>query len=103
MPSLVDFMEDAIRDRVSLVALVRHDYQSFEGAIDELAVGDASEETRSLTTSSHPDETIDEVRAFVSIGTLGLDSEASVQEVHLAFQAYAGSDAAHHAVELIGS
>ncbi|NEU11564.1 hypothetical protein G3T14_05410 [Methylobacterium sp. BTF04] len=81
--SLEDFVEDAINDKVSLVAVVGHDCRRVEDVIEELIVGDGSDDTRRLTSTSHPDESIDEVRAFVSTWTLDLDPEEPIKEVYL--------------------
>jgi hypothetical protein len=79
----VDAMvEDFIRDGVYLVAVVGNDCDKVEDIIDELVVGDGSDESRYILTSSHPGETIDEVVAFAKSLT-GEYSDSEVQVVEL--------------------
>lgn len=66
-----------------LVCVVGDDCQRVEDVIDELIVGDGSDETRSLITTSHPDESLKAVREFARGGTLDVDPGLPVQEVAL--------------------
>lgn len=58
---LDDFVEQCIRDGVSLVAVVGPDCARIEDMIDEIVVGDGSDPTRFICTTSHPDEPFDDV------------------------------------------
>jgi len=75
-------VEDFIRDGVSLVAVAGKDCDKVEEIIDELVVGDGSDESRYILTSSHPGETVDEVIAFAKALT-GEYSGGEVQVVEL--------------------
>jgi hypothetical protein len=65
-PALEEFVEACIRDKVALVCVVGEQCQLVEDVIDELIVGNGSDETRFITTTSHPDETRAEVVAFAN-------------------------------------
>ncbi len=54
-----------------------------EDAIDELVVGDGGNDSRRLTTSSHPNESIADVREFAQMWALGVDPSERVDEVRL--------------------
>jgi hypothetical protein len=84
--SLVDFVECCLRDGVVLVCVVGDDCRRVEDVIDELVVGDASDERRYIITTSHPNESLDEVRDFATMWKLDVDPEEPVQEVRLANQ-----------------
>jgi hypothetical protein len=65
---LDDFVEACIRDGVTLIAVVGEGCRKTEDIIDELIVADGSDQSRfSVTTTSHPDETMEEVIEFASI------------------------------------
>ena len=57
-------VEEFIRDGVSFVGVVGKDCAKVEDIIDELVVGDGSDEARSILTSSHPGESVDEAITF---------------------------------------
>lgn len=60
--SLLDeFVEQCLRDHVSLIAVVGPGCSRLEDVIDELVVGDGSNPDRFLCTTSHPDEPFDDV------------------------------------------
>jgi hypothetical protein len=82
-PALEDFVEDCIRDHVVLVCVVGDDCQRVEDVIDELVVRNGTDPRRFLTTTSHPNETLDEVRLFAEAWTLDAEPGARVQEVSL--------------------
>ena len=66
-PAKLDsFVEDCLADGVVLVAVVGPDSNKVEDLIDELVVGDASDKSRFVVTSSHCNEPLDEVLNFVS-------------------------------------
>jgi hypothetical protein len=82
-PALEEFVEKCIRDKVVLVCVVGDDCARVEDVIDELVVGDASDSERLLNATSHPNETINEVRKFAEAWTLDVDPTEAVQEVRL--------------------
>jgi hypothetical protein len=57
-------VEQFIADGVRLVGVVGGDCQRVEDIIDELVVGDGSDESRFILTSSHPDESLREALEF---------------------------------------
>lgn len=69
-PALLEpFVETCIRNGVGLIAVVGDDSRETEDLIDELIVGDGSDESRiAVATSSHPGETLEEVLAFAALG-----------------------------------
>lgn len=82
-PALEAFVEACIRDKVVLVCVVGCDCRKVEDVIDELVVGDGSDPTRFLNTTSHPNEHIDLVEEFAKAWTIGVDTTTAVQEVSL--------------------
>ncbi|UPK07981.1 hypothetical protein IVB05_10985 [Bradyrhizobium sp. 170] len=63
---LEPFVEACIRDGVTLIAIVGEGCRKTEDIIDELVVGDGSDESRFICTTSHPGETAEEVIEFAS-------------------------------------
>jgi hypothetical protein len=67
---LEPFVEACLRDGVELIAVVGEGCERIHDTIDELVVGDGSDDSRFITTSWHPDETLEEAlqlaRAFGS-------------------------------------
>jgi hypothetical protein len=61
------FVEACIRDGVALIAIAGEGCTEIEEMIDVLVVGDGSEKSRFLATSSHAGETIEEVMEFASM------------------------------------
>ncbi|BAB52311.1 hypothetical protein [Mesorhizobium japonicum] len=55
------FVEQCLNDGVSLVAVVGPGCARVEDIIDEIVVGDGSDETRFISTTSHPDEPFEDV------------------------------------------
>jgi len=70
---LPPFVEACIRDGVALIAIVGEGCAEIEERIDQLIVGDGSDRSRFVVTSSHPGETIEEVMQFASIFDAGGD------------------------------
>ena len=71
-------VEEFIRDGVIFVGVVGQDCLRVEDIIDELVVGDGDRDY-DLLTSSHPDESIEEVLAFARSLTLDFeDSEVQI-------------------------
>jgi hypothetical protein len=62
---LNDFVEQCLVDGVSLVAVVGPGCERVEDLIDDIIVGDGTDATRFLSTTSHPDEPYEIVFAFV--------------------------------------
>lgn len=82
-PLLEEFVEECIRDGVVIVSVVGDDCERVEDVIDEIVVGDGSDETRFLMTSSHPGESLDAVREFAANYTLHVAPGSPIQEVEL--------------------
>jgi hypothetical protein len=82
-PKLQAFVEKCIQDKVVLVCVIGNDCARVEDVIDELVVGDGSDDSRFLNTTSHPNESIFEVRVFAEAWTLNVDATSPVQEVRL--------------------
>lgn len=64
VPSVDDLVEQFIRDGVRFVAVVGQDCARLEDMIDAAVVGDGSDSSRFILTSSHPGETLDEAVEF---------------------------------------
>jgi hypothetical protein len=61
-PAKLDsFIEACLADGVVIIAVFGSDSDKVADLIDELVVGDASDESRFVMTSSHCNETLDEV------------------------------------------
>jgi hypothetical protein len=73
-------VEACIRDKVVLVCVVGEQCELVEDIIDELVVGDASDDTRFICTTSHPAASLAEVIAFANAWT---DPRGECQEVRL--------------------
>lgn len=83
-PKLEAFVEKCLRDKVALVCVIGDDCARVEDMIDELVVGDGSDPSRILFTTSHPNESIAEALAFAKAWTLNVDRPASpVQQIEL--------------------
>jgi hypothetical protein len=80
---LEEFVEKCIQDRVVLVCVIGNDCARVEDAIDQLVVGDGSDPDRFLITTSHPNESVNEVRKFAAAWTLDVDPAGPVQEIRL--------------------
>jgi len=63
---LPGFVEACIAENVSLIAVLGEGCEAVEDEIDWLIVGDGTDESRFITTSSHPGETLDEVVEFAT-------------------------------------
>lgn len=55
------FVEQCLRDDVSLIAVVGPGCARLEDVIDWIVVGDGSDPARFVCTTSHPDEPFDDV------------------------------------------
>ena len=66
-PAQLDsFVERCLADGVVLIAVVGIDADKVEELIDEIVVGDGSDESRFVVTTSHCNESLEEVLDFVS-------------------------------------
>ena len=61
------FVEQCLRDNVALIAVIGEGAARIEDIIDELVVGDGSDDTRFVTTTSHSNETVEEVVEFAGL------------------------------------
>ena len=75
-------VEDFLRDGVKFVAVVGKDCARIEDTIDWLVIGDASDESRFILTSSHPDESVEEAIEFAQ-ALAGEEYAGEVQLVRL--------------------
>jgi hypothetical protein len=82
-PKLEAFVEKCIQDKVVLACVIGDGCAKVEDVIDELVVGDGSNPSRFLNTTSHPNESITQVRAFAEAWTLDVNSTLPVQVVRL--------------------
>jgi hypothetical protein len=82
-PKLESFVDKCIEDKVVLVCVVGADCTRVEDVIDELVVGDGSDSSRFLNTTSHPRESVAEVQAFAEAWTVDVDLTSPVQIVML--------------------
>jgi hypothetical protein len=60
------FVEACLADRVVLIAVLGADAEKVHDLIDEVVVGDGSDESRFVMTSFHSDESLEQVLEFVS-------------------------------------
>ena len=63
------FVEQCLTEGVELIAVVGDGCKLVENIIDEIVVGEGSDETRYVTTSSHPGECLEEVVEFANVWT----------------------------------
>jgi hypothetical protein len=78
---LESFVEACLADGVVLIAVFGSDSDKVHDLIDEMVVGDGSDERRFVMTSFHPNETIDEVLEFVAVHDPG--PGAQIEQVRL--------------------
>ena len=71
-------VEQFLADGVEFVGVVGTDCALVEDIIDELVVGDGSDESRFILTSAHPGESVEEVVAFARLISSAHDGEAQV-------------------------
>jgi hypothetical protein len=82
-PNLGAFVEQCIQDKVVLVCVIGPDCRRVEDVIDELVVGLGDDPSRFINTTSHPNESVEEVRSFAEAWTLDVDTTLPVQVVTL--------------------
>ncbi|WP_292155024.1 hypothetical protein [Brevundimonas sp.] len=75
------FVEECLAENVSLIAVVGQGCEQVEDEIDWLIVGDASDPTRFVTTSSHPGETLEEVIEFATTWWVSADGPTKVVRI----------------------
>ena len=75
------FVEKCITDNVSLIAIVGDGCARIEDEIDELIRGDGTDDTRFITTSSHPDEPLEEVVDFAAAWWINADGPTHVVQL----------------------
>lgn len=78
---LENFVEQCLRDEVSLIAVVGPGCARIEDVIDCIVVGDGSDPDRFVCTTSHPEDSIDDVVNMVDCWEL--DRADLYQEVWL--------------------
>jgi hypothetical protein len=78
---LEGFVEQCLKDGVSLLAVFGLGCARIEDIIDEIVVGDGSDEDRFLCTTSHPDESFTDVLNLVS--TWEFERGDPVEEIRL--------------------
>ena len=71
-------VEQFVADGVKFVGVVGKDCDQVEDIIDELVVGDGTDPTRFILTSSHPGESIEDVVEFARYVSSAGDGEAQV-------------------------
>ena len=64
--ALAAFVEECLRDGVRLIAVAGVDAKALEDEVDWLVIGDGGDESRFIVTSSHPNESLEEVIEFAS-------------------------------------
>jgi hypothetical protein len=74
---LEEFVEDCLRQGIRLIAVAGPDAEVIEDTIDEIVVGDGSKPDRSIVTSSHAGEPMEDVILFAS----SWDGGSEVREV----------------------
>jgi hypothetical protein len=80
-PAVDALVEDFVRGGVKFVGVVGPDCARVEGIVDELVVGDGSDSSRFLLTSSHPGESLGEAVQFARDLTGDYEGEVQVVEV----------------------
>ncbi|HEX9447347.1 MAG TPA: hypothetical protein VF920_05180 [Dongiaceae bacterium] len=79
---LGQMVEDFLHDGVQLICAMGADAAKIEDAVDWLVIGDGSDETRFILTSSHKDETLENVIEFAHHFVTD-DGDQSVQIIDL--------------------
>ncbi|MGJ4939355.1 hypothetical protein ACQR1W_02190 [Bradyrhizobium sp. HKCCYLS1011] len=78
---LDSFVEECLRDGVSLIAIVGTGASKIDDIIDEIVAGDGSDPGRYITTSFHEDATTEEVLEFARMWEM--DRGQAIQLVKL--------------------
>ena len=61
---LESFVENCLDRKIKLLCIVGTGCEQLEDDIDQLIIGDGTQSDRFITTTSHPDETLEEVTNF---------------------------------------
>ena len=77
--SLEPFVEQCLKDDVRLIAIWGEGAQALDEEVDWLVVGDGADESRYITTSSHPEESLEEVLEFASYWNCERDGLSEVR------------------------
>jgi hypothetical protein len=64
--ALESFVEQCLKDDVQLIAVWGEGAEALEEEIDWIVIGDGIDDSRYITTSSHPKESLDQVLEFAS-------------------------------------
>jgi hypothetical protein len=75
---LADFVEQCVARNVSLIAIHGEGCERIEDEIDALVVGDGTDDSRFITTSSHPGETLEEALEFATVWWVNADGPTEV-------------------------
>lgn len=70
------FVENCVRDKVELIAIWGPKCSETEGTIDLLLLGDGTDECRFIVTTSHDDETLEDVINMVQCWSTKVDCDA---------------------------
>lgn len=76
--ALAVFVEQCVSRNVSLIAVQGEGCERIEDEIDWLIVGDGADDSRFITTSSHPGETLEEALEFATAWWLSADGPTEV-------------------------
>jgi hypothetical protein len=79
----IPLVEQFIQDRVAFVGVVGEDCPRIEDIIDELVVGDGSDDSRFILTSSHPGESLSEAVEFATSLTGGYGGGVQVVQLEV--------------------
>lgn len=79
--ALKPFVEQCLRDEVALVAIVGENADEIEDRIDDLLIDDGSDPNRFFVTTSHMDETIEDVVFFAR--SFDADEGGEIQQIRL--------------------
>jgi len=80
--ALRPFVEECLRDKVALIAVIGEGCQDIEDLIDEIVVGDGSDDSRFVVTTSHPQESVEDVLTFATFW-VGEDGRDGVEKITL--------------------
>ena len=75
------FVENCVARNVSLIAVLGDGCERVEDEIDWLIVGDGSDDSRFITTSSHPGETLDQVVEFATAWRVNADGPTEIVRI----------------------
>ena len=78
---LATFVDQCLRDGVRLVAVMGTGCQEVEDIIDELVVGDGSDDGRFLLTSAHPGESLEDVLEFAGSFSADYGDEIEIVQI----------------------